>query len=131
MYSSLSLLVSKELIAALRGISLSRGSYLGVTTVFEVEIYKGNLTPDFDGRNLSKFKFADASYCMVSSLVRSEILCWIDPNPTDVYLADDEIVPKSDNFIFKLAFAAQPLVLSKSVSLNSLNHRQADLDDLS
>ena len=96
-----------------------------------MEIYKGNFTPDFDGKNLSKFKFADASYCMVSSLVRSEILCWIDPNPTEVYLADEETEPKSDNFIFKLALAAHPLVLSKSVSLNSLNHRQADFDDLS
>ena len=26
-----------------------------------MEIYNGNFTPDFDGRNLSKFKFADAS----------------------------------------------------------------------
>ena len=124
-------MVSNDLIAASKGISLSKGSYFGVIIEFEVEIYNGNLTPDFEGNNLSKLRLADASYCNFSSLDLSDIFCCIEPNPTDVYLSDDEILPISDNFTFKLALAAQPLVLSKSVNLNSLNHMHADLDALS
>ena len=123
--------MSNDLIDADRGISLSSGSYFGVIIVFEVEIYRGNLIPDFEGKNLSKLRLAEASYWRVSSLDLSEILCWIDPKPTEVYLADEETIPKSESFKFRLAFAAQPLVLSKSVSLSSLNHKHADLDDLS
>ena len=111
--------------------SLSKGSYFGVTLVLEVEIYNGNFIPVLLGKNLSRFKFAEASYWNVSSLDLSEIFCWIEPKPTDVYLADEETVPKSDNFKLRLAFAAHPFVLSKSVSLSSLNHKHADLDDLS
>ena len=97
----------------------------------EEEIYNGNFIPVLDGKSLSKLIFADASYCNFSSLDLSEILCWIDPKPTDVYLSDEETVPISDSFRFKLVFAAHPFVLSKSVNLSSLNHKHADLEDLS
>ena len=86
---------------------------------------------EFDGNNLSKLRLADASYCNFSSLDLSDIFCWIEPKPTEVYLREDETVPISDNLTFKLAFAAQPFVLSKSVNLNSLNHKHADFEALS
>ena len=54
--------MSNDFIDADRGISLSRGSYFGVIIVFEVEIYRGYLIPDFEGKNLSKLRLAEASY---------------------------------------------------------------------
>ena len=131
LYSSCCFLVSNDLIDADKGISLSKGSYFGVIIEVDDDTYKGSFIPHFDGRSLSIFRLAEASYWIFSSLDLSEILCWIDPNPTEVYLKDDETVPISDNFKFKFAFAAQPFVLSKSVSLSSLNHKHADLDALS
>ena len=67
--------MSKELIDADKGMSLSKGSYLGVIIDVEEETYNGNFIPVLDGKSLSKLIFADASYCNFSSLDLSEILC--------------------------------------------------------
>lgn len=71
LYALLSFLVSKELIDASKGISLSRGSYLGVILDLDMATYKGSFIPLLDGKNLSKLILADASYCNLSSLALS------------------------------------------------------------
>ncbi len=75
LYALFSFLVSNALIDASKGISLSRGSYLGVILDLDIATYKGSFIPLFDGRNLSKLILADTSYCNLSSLVLSDILC--------------------------------------------------------